>query len=116
MKVVRALQVRVQTRDDEGRPGTVENLVVIRTVTGEPRTWYSLARGPEGTTLEKFVQVHARRHGIEELLQRTGRRRFGPKDLTRIECVIRAIKPEWIRVRPGAGGPSSNLGRAARAI
>jgi SRSO17 transposase len=69
-KVVRALQVRVQTRDDEGRPGTVEDLVVIRTVTGEPRTWYSLARGPEGTTLEKFVQVHARRHGIEELLQR----------------------------------------------
>lgn len=69
-KVVRALEVRVQTRDDEGRPGTVEHLVVIRTVTGEPRTWYSLARGPEGTTLERFVQVHARRHGIEELLQR----------------------------------------------
>lgn len=69
-KVVRALQIRVQTRDDEGRPGTVEELVVIRTVAGEPRTWYTLARGPEGTTLEKFVQVHARRHGIEELLQR----------------------------------------------
>jgi SRSO17 transposase len=69
-KIVRALQVRVQTRDDEGRPGTVEDLVVIRTMTGERRTWYSLARGPEGTTLEKFVQVHARRHGIEELLQR----------------------------------------------
>jgi SRSO17 transposase len=69
-KVVRALTVRVQTRDAEGRPGTVEELVVIRTVTGEPRTWYALARGPEGTTLEKFVQIHARRHGIEELLQR----------------------------------------------
>jgi SRSO17 transposase len=69
-KVVRALQIRVQTRDDEGRPGTVEDLVVIRTVADEPRTWYTLARGPEGTTLEKFVQVHASRHGIEELLQR----------------------------------------------
>lgn len=69
-KIVRALRVLVQTRDDEGRPGTVEDLVVIRTVAGEPRTWYTLARGPEGTTLEKFVQVHARRHGIEELLQR----------------------------------------------
>ena len=69
-KVVRAFKVRVQTRDDAGGPGTVEELVVIRTVSGEPRTWYALARGPEETTLEKFVQVHARRHGIEELLQR----------------------------------------------
>lgn len=69
-KVVRAVQVRVQTRDAEGRPGTLEELVVIRTVAEEPRTWYTLARGPAGTTLEKFVTVHARRHGIEELLQR----------------------------------------------
>ena len=69
-KVVRALKIRVQTHDDEGRPGTVEDLAVIRTVSGEPRTWYTLARGPEGTTLEKFVQVHARRHGIEEMFQR----------------------------------------------
>jgi len=69
-KIVRALRIQVQTRDDEGRPGTIEELVVIRTVSGEPRTWYTLARGPEGTTLQKFVQVHARRHGIEELLQR----------------------------------------------
>jgi SRSO17 transposase len=69
-KIVRALQVRVQTRDDKGRPGTVEDLVVIRTVADEPRTWYTLARGPAGTTLDKFVQVHARRHGIEELFQR----------------------------------------------
>jgi len=69
-KVVRALRVLVQTRDDEGRPGTVEELVVIRTVAGEPRTWYTLARGPEGTTLKKFVQVHGRRHGVEEFLQR----------------------------------------------
>lgn len=34
-KVVRALRLPVQTRDDEGRPGTVEELVVIRTVEGE---------------------------------------------------------------------------------
>jgi len=69
-KVVRAMRLRVQTRDDEGRPGTIEELVVIRTVEGEPRTWYTLARGPEGTSLEKLVTVHARRHGIEELLER----------------------------------------------
>jgi SRSO17 transposase len=43
---------------------------VIRTVAGEPRTWYTLARGPERATLKKFVQVHARRHGVEEFLQR----------------------------------------------
>jgi SRSO17 transposase len=69
-RVVRALQVKVQTRDDTGHPGTVEELVVIRTVDCEPRTWYTLARGPENTPLEKFVQVHARRHGIEEMLER----------------------------------------------
>jgi SRSO17 transposase len=74
-KVVRALQFRVQTRDDDGRPGTVEELVVIRTVDREPRTWYTLARAPKGpdgaaVSLEKFVQVHARRHGVEEMLER----------------------------------------------
>jgi SRSO17 transposase len=69
-KVVRALQLRVQTRDDQGRPGTVEELVVIRTVTGGPCTWYTLARGPKEASLEKFVSVHARRHGIEELFER----------------------------------------------
>jgi SRSO17 transposase len=68
-KVVRALRMRVQTRDCDGQPGTVEELVVIRTVSSEPRTWYTLARGPEGTTLEKYVQVHARRHGIEEMFE-----------------------------------------------
>ena len=76
-KVVRAMRLVVQTRDDEGRPGTVEELVVIRTVEQEPRTWYTLARcphgadGPEKTTLEKLVTVHARRHGIEELFERS---------------------------------------------
>lgn len=70
-KVVRAVRIKVQTRDDDGRPGTVEELVVIRTVDGESRTWYTLARGPEETSLEKFVTVHARRHGVEELLERS---------------------------------------------
>ena len=70
-KVVRALRLKVQTRDDEGRPGTVEELVVIRTVDGESQTWYTLARGPEDTSLEKFVTVHARRHGVEEMLERS---------------------------------------------
>jgi len=68
-KVVRALQIRVQTRDCDGYPGTIEEFVAIRTVSGEPRTWYTLARGPEGTTLEKFVQVHGRRHVVEEMFQ-----------------------------------------------
>jgi SRSO17 transposase len=70
-KVVRALRLKVQTRDDEGRPGTVEELVVIRTVDGQSQTWYTLARGPKETPLDKFVTVHARRHGVEELLERS---------------------------------------------
>lgn len=70
-KCVRALRLKVQSRDDEGRPGTVEELVVIRTVDGQSQTWYTLARGPDETPLEKFVTVHARRHGVEELLERS---------------------------------------------
>jgi SRSO17 transposase len=69
-KVVRALRMTVQTRDDTGSPGTVEELLVIRTVDQEPRTWYALARGPEETTLEKFVEIHSRRHSVEEMLER----------------------------------------------
>ncbi len=68
-KAVRALEAWVQTKDDEGRVGPRERLVVIRSVESQPRTWYVLSNAPAEVALEAVVRVHARRHRVEELLQ-----------------------------------------------
>lgn len=67
-KVVRALEAWVQTKE-EGRAGTWERLVVIRTVAQEPQVWYTLSRAPAEVALPVLVGVHGRRHGVEEVLQ-----------------------------------------------
>jgi SRSO17 transposase len=68
-KVVRALEAWVQTKDEDGSPGTRERLVVIRALDREPQVWYSLSNAKADVLLEQLVVVHSRRHGIEELLQ-----------------------------------------------
>jgi SRSO17 transposase len=68
-KVVRVMEARVQTKDDDGRPGTRERLVVIRTVDAEPRTWYTLSNAPADVAAHRLAVVHSRRHGVEEVLQ-----------------------------------------------
>lgn len=68
-KVVRALDARVQTKDEDGRVGPAERLVVIRTVDCEPQRWYTLSNAPAAVPREKVVKAHAQRHGVEELLQ-----------------------------------------------
>ena len=68
-KVVRVLEAWVQTRDEDGRVGPRERLVVIRTVEAEPRVWYTLSNAPAAVPWRRLVGVHGRRHGIEELLQ-----------------------------------------------
>jgi SRSO17 transposase len=57
----------VQTREEEGRVGPRERLVVIRTTDREPRTWYTLSNAPADVPVTKVVAVHAQRHGAEEL-------------------------------------------------
>lgn len=66
-KVVWALEAWVQTKDEEGRVGRRERLVVIRTVDQEPRCWYTLSNASAEVSLAKVVEVHSRRHGVEEL-------------------------------------------------
>jgi SRSO17 transposase len=66
-RVVKVLTGRVQTRDDDGRPGTVERVVVIRTVDREPQTWYALSNAAATMAAAKLAEVHGRRHGIEAL-------------------------------------------------
>lgn len=64
--VVEAAEAWVRTKQD-GRLGAVERLVVIRTVVGEPRTWYVLTNADH--PLETIVRVHAARHRIEQVFQ-----------------------------------------------
>lgn len=66
-RVVRALEAWVQTKDEDGRVGRRERLVVIRTVDCEPRCWYTLSNASAEVSLAKLVEVHSRRHGVEEL-------------------------------------------------
>jgi SRSO17 transposase len=68
-KVVRTLETWVQTKDEDGSPGTRERLVVIRTVDREPQVWYTLSNAKSETPLGDVVVAHGRRHGIEEMLQ-----------------------------------------------
>jgi SRSO17 transposase len=68
-RVVRALEAPVQVKDEDGRPGARERLVVIRTIDQQPQTWYTLAHAPAEVPLERLVRVHGSRHKIEELLQ-----------------------------------------------
>jgi SRSO17 transposase len=68
-QVVRVLEAWVQTRDEGGRAGPRERLVVIRTVESAPRTWYTLSNARAEVPLAKLAEVHARRHGVEEVLQ-----------------------------------------------
>jgi SRSO17 transposase len=68
-KVVRALEAWVQTKDEDGRVGPRERLVVLRTIDREPQAWYTLSNAPAAVPLGRVVGVHGRRHGVEELLQ-----------------------------------------------
>jgi SRSO17 transposase len=66
-KVVWAAEAWVQAKDEDGCLGPRERLVVLRTVAGEPRSWFTLSDAPAEVPLAKLAAVHARRHGAEEL-------------------------------------------------
>lgn len=66
---VRALQRRVQTKDDDGRVGPTEALVVIRSLGAEPQTWYTVSNARRAEHRATLVRVHSERHRIEEVLQ-----------------------------------------------
>ncbi len=64
---VRALQQWVQTKDEDGRVGPRERLVVIRTCEKKPRTWYTLSNAAKEVSLARVVQARGGQHGVEEL-------------------------------------------------
>jgi SRSO17 transposase len=65
---LKVLLATVQTKDEGGRVGPRERLVVLRSVEAKPRTWYTLSNEHEAGR-GKLAQVHGRRHRIEELLE-----------------------------------------------
>jgi SRSO17 transposase len=69
---VQALQQQVQAKEESGRVGAVERLVVIRTCEKKPRTWYALSNARQEVRLAAVVGAHGCRHVIEELLEEGG--------------------------------------------
>jgi len=68
--VVQAAEApRVQTKDDEGRIGPVERLVVIKSTEAEAKTWYTFSNAAAGVPLSEVVCAHGQRHGVEEVFQ-----------------------------------------------
>lgn len=66
---VLALQQRVQAKDEEGRPGPSERLVVIKECGKSPQVWYALSNARSAVPLAPVVQAHGSRHGVEELFE-----------------------------------------------
>jgi SRSO17 transposase len=64
---VKVLLATVQTKDEDGRVGAQERLVVLRTCEAMPRTWYTLSNARQERRA-KLAQVHGSRHRVEELL------------------------------------------------
>jgi SRSO17 transposase len=66
---VRALKRRVQTKEEGGRVGPSETLVVVRTLGREPQWWYTLSNAKRRTRLASLVGARSERHRIEQSLQ-----------------------------------------------
>ena len=67
--VVEAVEApRVQTKDEQGRIGPVERLVVIRN-RAESKTWYTLSNAAAEAPLSELVYAHGERHRVEEMFQ-----------------------------------------------
>ena len=66
---VRALQRRVQTKDEDGHVGPSETLVVIRSLGDDPRTWYAVSNARRQERPAVLAGVHGQRHRVEEVLQ-----------------------------------------------
>lgn len=66
---VKALQQWVQTKEDNGRVGGRERLVVIQTCEKKPRTWYTLSNARKEVSLAEVVRARGELHGVEELFE-----------------------------------------------
>jgi SRSO17 transposase len=68
-RVVRALQQRLQTKDEDGCVGPRERLVVIRSCEKNPQTWYTLSNAGKEVPLAAVVRAHGFRPAVEQLFE-----------------------------------------------
>jgi SRSO17 transposase len=68
-RVVRALTASVQTKDEDGRVGRAEQLLVLRPVDSADEHSYALTNALAGVALAELVRVKQARHRIEEAFQ-----------------------------------------------
>ncbi len=66
---MRAIQTWAQTKDEGGRPGPRERVIVIRTIGEASAVWYTLSNAAREVGLGDCVRAQRRRHGIEEALE-----------------------------------------------
>jgi SRSO17 transposase len=67
-QAVKVLLATVQTKDEDGRVGGSERLVVQRSGEAKPQTWYGLSNARQAGRGE-VARVHGTRHRIEEVLK-----------------------------------------------
>jgi SRSO17 transposase len=65
---LKVLLATLQTKDEEGRVGARERLVVLKSCEAKPQTWYALSNAREARRGE-LAWVHGQRHSIEERLE-----------------------------------------------
>jgi SRSO17 transposase len=68
-RVVRALTARVQTKDEDGRVGRAERLLVTRPVDSADEHAYALTDARAEVALAELVRVKHARHRVEEAFQ-----------------------------------------------
>jgi SRSO17 transposase len=66
---VKALQQWVQTKEEDGRVGGRERLVVIRTCEKKPQIWYTLSNAFKEVPLAAVVCAQGCRPGVEDLFK-----------------------------------------------
>jgi SRSO17 transposase len=66
---VKALQQWVQTKEEDGRVGGRERLVVIKTCEKKPQIWYTLSNGLAEVPLAAVVCAQGCRPGVEDLFK-----------------------------------------------
>ena len=67
--VVEALTTRVRAKDEQGRVGAEERLLLVRSVEKTPRISYCLSHADSPVPLAELVRVHGERHQVEQMLE-----------------------------------------------
>jgi SRSO17 transposase len=66
---VKVLQQWVQAKEEGGKEGGRERLLVIQTCEKKPRTWYVLSNARKEVGLAEVVRARGEQHGVEELFE-----------------------------------------------